>query len=458
MTANFRSVGLTSFVVVHLLLSSCVSSNRGTSPPASPVPATPQADSIDPTSPWTVTIAQPPYQRAIPPLDPAWDARIPEMRFQAEPAAAVFERVAKQTGLQFDINWDALESVGIRQTDPVTSRFRDVPAKKVIRILLNDLARKRAVLVALPRENRVFISTKEDADLRSIRTATHNIRGFIRPEIDDAGFDRRAERQQDISQLIALVKQNVGMGTWKDDGGTIGTISESNGMLTVTTTADVQDKIDELLSTLRKQRGLTIDINMQLLTIDADRVPRPLATLLQSGPDAKSPAVAYLNRREVTELTKAGQTFATPHIELRGEQRASLQSIRRHQYVADYQPPAGATTRPTPTYSSVTSGVSIDVQNWVTRGPDGAILVVSTTITDLVGFTDVSYASLPGHDGLVAQQPQIVELTVVATVNVVHGATAIVSGFDANLPASGKRRYLLVKPVISGWLVRATTP
>jgi Flp pilus assembly secretin CpaC len=76
-----------------------------------------------------------------------------------------------------------------------------------------------------------------------------------------------AQRQQAVNSLIDTIKSTVASDTWKDSGGTIGSIRELNGQLIINQTVDNQIAIYNLLQQLRETRSVQIAIEARLLLV-----------------------------------------------------------------------------------------------------------------------------------------------------------------------------------------------
>jgi general secretion pathway protein D len=75
------------------------------------------------------------------------------------------------------------------------------------------------------------------------------------------------QRQQAVESIIDTIKSTVAADTWKEGGGSIGSIRELNGQLIINQTVDNQIAVYNLLQQLRETRAIQIAVEARLLLV-----------------------------------------------------------------------------------------------------------------------------------------------------------------------------------------------
>jgi general secretion pathway protein D len=86
---------------------------------------------------------------------------------------------------------------------------------------------------------------------------------------DDDEADDNFERSDRIRQIIELIQETVAPESWRDSGGSVGSIKEINGQLVVTQNTAAQRQIGDLLSKLREERAIQIAVEAIFLTVSS---------------------------------------------------------------------------------------------------------------------------------------------------------------------------------------------
>ncbi|MBC7785825.1 MAG: hypothetical protein H7144_18510 [Burkholderiales bacterium] len=235
---------------------------------------------------------------------------LPEIRFQDVAFSDVIDFLRDTTQANIFVNWKALEAAGIDRNAPVSTRLRNVKFSKVLRTILESVGGGATSQVSYTVDEGVItISTIEDL-ARNVETRTYDIRDLIisipdfqQPNVqnnNDTGTDvtvggdngggggggggggnlfggAGGEEQQNeedqltrtdlVEQITSLIRETIGVGTWKEDGGQLGTLRELTGQLVVTQTPEVHQQIQQLLEKLREQRSIQVTIETRFLTV-----------------------------------------------------------------------------------------------------------------------------------------------------------------------------------------------
>lgn len=217
---------------------------------------------------------------------------------------AALENIRDENGLNLHVKWPTLASAGISPETPVAMKLHDIRLSKVLDILLADAGGAKAELGYEVDDGVVTVSTREDLNRRTV-TRVYNIRdvlasapNFKAPEISlgaqqHLAMDRhRASRTKSffdattgdneddseegedaphrkaaVDDLLDLIRTAIEPGTWREQGGMVGSLRELNGQLIVTHTSATQNQVGGLLGQLRETRAVQIAVEARFLTV-----------------------------------------------------------------------------------------------------------------------------------------------------------------------------------------------
>ncbi|MEM9166074.1 MAG: hypothetical protein AAGB48_03520 [Planctomycetota bacterium] len=223
--------------------------------------------------------------------------RLPNVQFD-NPLGDVVGFLETVTQQNFDVDWQSLELLSIDEQTPVQLRLNNVSVKTVLDRLvekvsdplapagwaINDgivqiasdevLRRNTALVIYDIRDLLIEVPDYEDApeiDLQSVLQSSQGGGGGQSP-FDDAGGDddEERDRQQRIDQVIDIIQNNVDFEGWQANGGDTGFIQELNGNLIIRNTPKNHREIQGLLSQLREQRAMQINVETRFLLVNQD--------------------------------------------------------------------------------------------------------------------------------------------------------------------------------------------
>ncbi len=231
----------------------------------------------------------------------ALDRRI-SVDFNKEPFQQVIERLADANNLNVIVNWNDLKQVGVERNVPVElSLPREITLRKALTEVLEQVGggvvdlgfevADGAITVAtqrfLDQHTYMAVHTINDLLVESPRfdevsmtgLAGDTYRPFRRSERadlpwlygddddDEAETDPRKARR--VRAIIELIRNHVAPESWRERGGSIGTIDEINGQLVITQNAAAQSEIYDLLAKLREEAQIQIAVEAVFLTISS---------------------------------------------------------------------------------------------------------------------------------------------------------------------------------------------
>ena len=175
----------------------------------------------------------------------ALDAKLADLKFSGDALQDVIDRFRTAGSLNLFVNWRALEKQRVTRDLPVTLDLSNLPAGKALDRLLEQVGGDTLRLGWTIDQGVVTISTCEDLSKNTI-TRVYDIRRGIRGA---------ATRDADIATVIRRVR-GVDPLSWRDAGGSIGSIRELSGQLIVTQTPQVHQRIIEELKDIQPPAGL----------------------------------------------------------------------------------------------------------------------------------------------------------------------------------------------------------
>jgi general secretion pathway protein D len=158
---------------------------------------------------------------------------------------------------------------------PVTLRVEAMKLRNVIQFImqltgLNYTLRDEALYITNAEGLRGDVFMK----LYDIRDLTHAMASFPGPDLDipePGGVGSRLlppiepDTAPEINEFIEIIQKVVSPATWQNEGVAI---EDYNGSMVVTQTADVHKQVEELLRTLRNQKGTQIHVKVKFLTVE----------------------------------------------------------------------------------------------------------------------------------------------------------------------------------------------
>ncbi len=228
------------------------------------------------------------------------------INFEANRFLNVIDYLRNTTGVNFFVNWTALEAAGVDQNAPITLQLTNVPADQALELVLQQVGNEFDPVSFSIIEGIVRISTARDLqkttdirnyDIRDLLVQVPNFTDAPEFDLQDAlsntnsgggggggggggdglfGDDDDDEDDQDqptraelIEQITTLIQDTVGtQEEWAVYGGDVSSIRELNGQLIVKSTPENHRAIRDLLTGLRETRAVQISVESRFLIVD----------------------------------------------------------------------------------------------------------------------------------------------------------------------------------------------
>jgi hypothetical protein len=200
------------------------------------------------------------------PLDPV----IPVAEFRGISMEKAVETLRDMTKVNIVVRWPTLKEAGVERSSPVDLRVTRLPLQRVLELLGDVGGAAAASNVELAaREDRgvVILSTRDDLESGGTTLRLYDVRDLV--ESDMAVRSRVSISQaatmpttqptpeerygESLDQLNRVIEETIDPESWRDAGGTIGSIQDFNGMLIISHTPANHARIAKLLEELRRK-------------------------------------------------------------------------------------------------------------------------------------------------------------------------------------------------------------
>jgi beta-lactamase regulating signal transducer with metallopeptidase domain len=406
------------------------------------------------------------------------DRKLPEVNLEGMPLADVIEFLRDTGGVNIFVNWKALEAAGIDRKEPVTARMRNVRFSKALQVVLESASSQAAHIGYSADDGVVTVSTADDLAKNTL-TRVYDIRDLLvmtpdfipgegllglspttkpsEPRPDQPGDKRdeelRKTRAALVNDVVQLITETVATDTWKDNGGSTGSVRELSGQLIVTQTPENHLELVRLLEQLRETKGVQVTVEARFVTCDEEVVRRLLKEWGKAAPGTANPATSsdspsgrdkgrvptgiFLDDQQVDQLFRAAQAekesavISAPRMTLFSGQRAYVLVSSEQAYVQDYAAIAkGGEVRYEPVMGVAQDGLLTDMQATVSADRRYATLMIHPKLTKLVGMNSLPWPGRPAGSNLTVQVPDMKTTEMRTTVSVPDGGTILLGGLE----------------------------
>jgi hypothetical protein len=177
------------------------------------------------------------------PMNEALDKDVAKFTANGTPLKRALESLAKDAHLDMVVNWDALAKEEVKPDAPVSMDLAQMPARKVLKNILDQVGQNGMLPRFLVHENRVIVSSAEDLSSTKYQAV---IVYDLRPVFADLEYDS-SQANEIATNIIDSMKSVVDEDSWKDNGGAVGSARILAGQLIINQTLETHDKIAEFL-------------------------------------------------------------------------------------------------------------------------------------------------------------------------------------------------------------------
>lgn len=225
--------------------------------------------------------------------------------FRATPFDQVIEVLADAHKLNMIVNWPDLERAGVERKTPIDLTLpREISLKRALTEVLGQVGSTASANIGFDVvEDSIKVATRATLD-KETYAAVYDINDLLQeiPVFNDAPLtdltqiykrgqadagrpadkktiwsdSEETDDQEDdpgktsrVQEIIHLIQQQVAPDSWRELGGSIGTISEIRGQLVVTQNSAAQKRVGDLLGKLREQRAVQIAVEARFVTVSS---------------------------------------------------------------------------------------------------------------------------------------------------------------------------------------------
>lgn len=174
-----------------------------------------------------------------------------DLQFKSVPLEAAIEELRDRTHANIVVEWKQLEAAGVEPTAPVRVRLWDVTLDKALRIVLDDVDQN---LGFQEQGGIITISTRERLASKTV-IQIYDIRPLVDAMAGRVAPNETMTHADIIDSVIKLIEDIIDPDTWKDNGGSVGSIYAVPGLLVVQQTPSVQRKVQDLLEDIEGGQG-----------------------------------------------------------------------------------------------------------------------------------------------------------------------------------------------------------
>ncbi len=161
---------------------------------------------------------------------------LPKVDFTQTPLVDAIAELGRMGAVEITVDWNALQAASVDKATVINAHLRDIKLSKVLSVTL-DQAQNASEIGYGIQLGQITITTKKELSMR-LESCVYDIHRLL-----DVKGQSHDELVTAIERSIMTV---VSPGTWKPQGG-IGSMSESDGKLTVIHNHETQQKVASLI-------------------------------------------------------------------------------------------------------------------------------------------------------------------------------------------------------------------
>lgn len=228
------------------------------------------------------------------------DRQIPVVHFDGTPFGDVITFFRNVTGANIVVKWNALSTISVDKTTPVTEQFNNIKFSTALNTVLADLPGSPNAKVGYRvSDGLITISTAEDLqgtpvtrvyDISDLLVQHENFQnvpfiniantqaatvggGSQQSPLQSSGQPNPQEleqqREKTTQAITQAVQDSITDGSWRVTGNGQGTITQIPGQdqLIIAQSPENHDKIGKLLALMRENQGIQVNIEARFLTV-----------------------------------------------------------------------------------------------------------------------------------------------------------------------------------------------
>lgn len=185
------------------------------------------------------------------------DRVVPELDLADATFGQAMDKIAALTGRNFVVRWPALQGAGVTRETPVRLVVREVQLSTALDVVLRLLGIDIVPLGWEEIDGVITVSTAEDLG-RGLKPKVYDVRDIltaVRASYAGAPFEEGRTAQEAMDEILRLVTETIEPDSWRDAGGSVGSVRELGGRLIITQSPRNLREVEWLLNELRSEFG-----------------------------------------------------------------------------------------------------------------------------------------------------------------------------------------------------------
>jgi beta-lactamase regulating signal transducer with metallopeptidase domain len=171
---------------------------------------------------------------------------MPEFSYGATALAIVLDTFGKDAGVDVNVDWRSLEAAGVDKSTLIDLKSHDAPAARVLDMILDYAGGGSVQLDYRISAGAVHVSTAETI-AKTASTVVYDVRDLM-GDLQDKALETK------MKSLVRLIVDSVNPDSWRDNGGSVGSILSFESKLIVCQSSRAQEQIAILLEKLKAKR------------------------------------------------------------------------------------------------------------------------------------------------------------------------------------------------------------
>jgi hypothetical protein len=172
------------------------------------------------------------------------------VNFQDNALCDVLEFIASRAGLPIQVDWEALESIGVDPETPVSLSMPNALLSTVLDRVLADVSHPDVPAGWTVKDGSVVVTSDDEIRLRHTKVRVYAIGDLLRDMEASTGEPKAQEQIAD--ELVASITELIDEPGWRNNGGETGTIERIGTSLSIRATESTHKQVKGLLEAARK--------------------------------------------------------------------------------------------------------------------------------------------------------------------------------------------------------------
>ena len=179
------------------------------------------------------------------------DSTLPQVRLDSVPLDNAIDRLRDVSHANIVVEWPRLREIGVDRSALVRVRLWDITLGKALAIVLDDVDER---LGFQEQDGVITVSTRERLAGKTV-VRIYDIRPLVETLAARVPSSETISRTELVDAVTKMLEDTVDTESWKDNGGSVGSLREILGLLVVEQVPSNQARVQDLLEELQTGRG-----------------------------------------------------------------------------------------------------------------------------------------------------------------------------------------------------------